>query len=222
MPDALERARQVWEKFISPEELEIYRRAGFGRKFGFGTKAAILVVDVQYDFTDYTPRPIRDSIVKFPKSCGAAAWEAIPHIQRVITLGRRKSVPIIYTHSFSRPEDATDPQVYPRNAIVAPIAPEPGDLVIEKEAASPFSSSRLLRRLIELHIDTLIHTGCTTSGCVRAGVVDGASFRFKNIVALEGVFDRAQMPHWISLFDMDQKYADVLAVDEVKDWLEQL
>lgn len=213
---------RVWEQLIPPEELEIYHRSGFGKRFGFGTKPAILVVDVQYDFTDYAPRPILDSIAKFPKSCGSAAWEAIPHIQRLLRIARRKHMPVLYTHSFPRAEDTLDPQLYPRHAIVGSIAPEPGELVIEKEAASPFSSSRLLRKLIELRVDTLIHTGCTTSGCVRAGVVDGAAFHFKNIVALEGVFDRAQTPHWLNLFDMDQKYADVLPIVQVETWLEEL
>jgi maleamate amidohydrolase len=218
----MEHTMQVWEKIIPPEELEIYRLAGFGKKVGFGNKPAILVVDVQYDFTDDAPRPILESIARYPKSCGAAAWEAIPYIRRLIDMGRRKGAPIIYTHSFPRAADTTDPQPYLRNAIVGPLVPEPGDLLIEKEAASPFSNSRLLRKLIGHGIDTLIHTGCTTSGCVRAGVVDGAAYRFKNIVALEGVFDRAQTPHWVNLFDMDQKYADVLPVGQVEAWLAQL
>ena len=55
---------QVWEKMIPPEELEIYGRAGFGKKVGFGIKPAILVVDVQYDFTDDAPRPILESIAR--------------------------------------------------------------------------------------------------------------------------------------------------------------
>lgn len=211
---------RYWEQFVKPEELEIYRRAGYGKTVGFGKKPALLVVDVEYDFAGDGPEPILESIAKYANSCGTAAWQAMPHIQRLIHLMRGKKLPVIYTHSFPRNKDALPPQAHHRSAIVAEIAPLAGETVIEKEAASPFFGTNLASKLIGLQVDTLIHTGCTTSGCIRAGVVDGASFRFRNIVVEEGVFDRAQTPHWINLFDMDQKYADVLPIDEVVTWLE--
>jgi maleamate amidohydrolase len=213
---------RTWEQAIESEELEIYRRAGYGERVGFGDKPALLVVDVQYDFTGDGPEPILDSIAKYSNSCGEAAWKAIPHIRRLIEIARRKEVPIIYTHSFPRPEDKTAPRSHRRDAIVDEIAPQETDIVIRKKAASPFSGTHLVSELIKAGVDTVIHTGCTTSGCVRAGVVDGAAHNFKNIVVFEGVFDRAQTPHMVNLFDMDQKYADVLPASEVEAWLESL
>ena len=158
-----------------------------------------------------------------PQSCGTFAWVAIPYIRRLIDLGRSKGVPIIYTHSYPRAEDATDPRPNPRNAIIAPLAPEPGDLLIEKEAASPFSTGQLLRKLIGHGIDTLIHTGCTTSGCVASrGLTGWAIASRRTSSRAQGVFDRAQIPHWVNLFDMDQKYADVLPVGQVEAWVAKL
>lgn len=212
---------RIWEQFIKPEELEVYRRAGYGRTFGFGHTPALLVVDVEYDFTGDGPEPILDSIAKYPNSCGPAAWEAMPAIGRLIHLARVLHVPVIYTHSFPRNKDTLPRQAHHRSAIVEEISPQPGDIVIEKEAASPFFGTPLISKLINLGVDTLIHTGCTTSGCIRAGVVDASSFRFKNIVVQEAVFDRALTPHWINLFDMDQKYADVLPIAEVEAWIQK-
>ncbi len=213
---------RVWEQFLQPEELEVYRRAGYGKPVELGQRPALLVVDVEYDFTGDGPEPILDSIAKYKNSCGPMAWESIPHIRRLIGVARRKNLPVIYTHSFPRNKDSRPPQAHHPSTIVDEIAPLASDLVIEKEAASPFFGTSLITKLVGLGVDTLIHTGCTTSGCVRAGVVDGASFGFKNIVVLEAVFDRAMTPHWINLFDMDQKYAGVVSVDDVVSKLENL
>jgi nicotinamidase-related amidase len=105
--------------------------------------------------------------------------------------------------------------------IIPEVAPLPGELVIEKVSPSVFQGTPLVGQLVARRIDTLIVTGESTSGCVRAAVVDGCTSRFNMIVAEECVFDRVQASHAMNLFDMNDKYADVLPVDEIIAVLEQ-
>jgi maleamate amidohydrolase len=99
--------------------------------------------------------------------------------------------------------------------IIDEVAPLPGELVIAKAGPSVFSGTPLLGQLTARRIDTIIVCGESTSGCVRAAVVDGCTQRFNMIVAEECVFDRTQASHAINLFDMNQKYADVLPLEEI-------
>jgi hypothetical protein len=95
-------------------------------------------------------------------------------------------------------------------------------VVLAKTASSAFFDTPLMSHLHGLGIDTLIVGGESTSGCVRASVVDAASYRFRTIVVEECVYDRHEAAHAINLFDMDQKYADVIATDAVLSYLETL
>jgi nicotinamidase-related amidase len=99
------------------------------------------------------------------------------------------------------------------------VAPLAGELVFEKLAASCFFGTGLDTRLRALGVDTLVVTGCTTSGCVRATVVDASSHGFRTIVVEEAVGDRAVVPHFVSLFDMDAKYGDVVPADQATAYL---
>ncbi len=100
------------------------------------------------------------------------------------------------------------------NEIVDEIAPLPGDLVLKKAAASAFHGTPLVFWLNYHGIDTVIACGETTSGCVRASVVDGATYRYDMGVVEECCFDRTEASHYINLFDMHQKYADVVSLPE--------
>jgi nicotinamidase-related amidase len=95
------------------------------------------------------------------------------------------------------------------------VEPRPEEYVFDKVSASCFFRTDLGERLQELGVDTLVVTGCTTSGCVRATVVDASALGFKVIVAEEAVGDRAEVPHLVSLFDIDAKYGDVVGVADV-------
>src|ERR1700722_1629605 len=92
---------------------------------------------------------------------------------------------------------------------------EPLVLVVRKTQASAFFGTHLGSVLTGRAIDTLIVTGCTTSGCARASVVDAVSMNFRTVVASDAVGDRAHGPHEANLFDMGQKYADLLSVGEI-------
>ncbi len=209
-----------WESLIPDHEIEVYRRAGYLRRVGLGARPGLLIIDVEYNFTGDVREPILDSIAKYPNSCGEMAWEAIPHIATLLERAREAGIPVIYTHGFERAETVRTPRL--GTAIVDELAPRPGELVLEKEAPSAFFGTHLLSVLIRQQVDTIIHTGCTTSGCVRASVIDGFSYGFKNIIVEECVFDRALTPHLVNLFDMDAKYGDVLPLREVMSYLESL
>ena len=99
------------------------------------------------------------------------------------------------------------------------IKPQPDDIVIQKGKPSAFFATPLASYLVELGVDSLIVVGTTTSGCVRASVVDGCTYRYRMIVVEEGVFDRHEAAHAINLFDMHQKYADVVSLAEVLEYL---
>jgi nicotinamidase-related amidase len=105
---------------------------------------------------------------------------------------------------------------------VAEVAPLPEDILIPKKHPSAFFATALASHLIDLGADTLVVTGCTTSGCVRGTVVDGFSYNFRVVIPEECVYDRSRVSHAVNLFDMSEKYADVLPVATVMERLRAL
>ena len=105
--------------------------------------------------------------------------------------------------------------------IVPEVAPVEGEAVLRKSSPSPFFGTPLIGHLNALGIDTLVVAGESTSGCVRATVVDACAHRYNVVVAEECVFDRHQSAHAMNLFDMHQKYADVLPLAELIEWMRQ-
>ena len=96
---------------------------------------------------------------------------------------------------------------------------QPGDIVFEKHCASAFFGTHLLQQLVSLNVDTTILTGCTTSGCLNASIIDAISNGFRTIVPRECAADRSQELHEAYLWNIDKKYADVLSTDEVVEHL---
>ena len=233
-------AERIWDKFLTERDRKVFAAGGFGAKAGFGKKPALLVIDVNYAFCGERPEPILEAIKKWRTSCGDDAWDAIPHLKRLIETCRKKGVPVIYTTGTvradgwdkgswawksSRTNEDTTPAPgsnRPGNEIVDDIAPGPRDIVIEKHKPSGFSGTPMMSFLNDLGADSVIVTGTTTSGCVRATVIDAFSLNLRTTVAEEACFDRSQASHAINLCDMHAKYADVLSTDEVIAHLESL
>jgi len=204
--------------------------------FGFGDTPALLVIDDYYSVLGLEREPILDSVATWPMSCGLEGWAAIDRTVVLIAAARAAGVPVIYVKGmdggFQAPwgrRERTDnlahlpAEVRARaNEIVAEIAPEPGDLVIQKTAPSAFWGTPLSFYLQYHHIDTLIVCGETTSGCVRASVVDGATHRFRMGVVGECCFDRTQASHFVNLYDMHQKYSDVISVSDAEEYFSAL
>ncbi len=213
-----------WDGIVTTEETEIYRAAGFGKPSGIGCRPALLVIDVQYRTVGTSPAPFWEAVKEFPTSCGEAGWHAIRNIAKVLTLFRQRGWPVLYPHVSAKESFDTGrlaekvPSIMTVDSrgyeFVREIAPCEGDVVLPKKHPSAFFGTPLASYLINLQTDTLVVTGCTTSGCVRGTVVDGFAYNFKVMVPHECVYDRGPTVHAINLFDMGQKYADVLTTEE--------
>jgi maleamate amidohydrolase len=227
---------KIWEKYLDARDAKIYLGAGLGTNYGLGNRPALIIVDVQYGFTGDGPEEIEESIKKYPTSCGKASWEAIPHIKRVLETAREKDLPVIYTIlEGSKTSDndrvAIKGQFFSNplllegekgTKVVEELAPINGEVTLSKKKPSAFFGTPLVSHLTANGVDSVIVTGCTTSGCIRATVVDAFSYNFKVIVPEECVFDRGITTHAINLFDMQQKYADVISTDQVIDELSKM
>ena len=199
-----------------------YTRAGFHHRIGFGRRPALVLIDfVMAYYTEGSPL-----------FAGEGVQTALASALRVLAAARRAGIPRIFTNVvvqagtldggiFYRKAPATKCFSIgnPLGAWPPGIDPQPGELVISKQYPSAFFGTSLASTLTAAGVDTLILTGITTSGCVRATCVDTMSHGFIPIVVREGVGDRAQAPHEANLFDMSAKYADVLPETEVIDYL---
>ncbi|HEX6317569.1 MAG TPA: isochorismatase family protein [Burkholderiales bacterium] len=195
---------------------DIYRQQNFGNRIGFGRRSALLIVDFTVGFND-------------PKLFGGGNIDAA--VQRTVGLlefFRSSALPVAYTRVVYA-EDGSDAGVFclkapnlrmltethPAGQVVPELKPVAGELMVRKTQASAFFGTGLAPWLVQQGADTVVVAGCTTSGCVRASVVDALSHNFRPMVARDCVGDRALGPHDANLFDMQQKYADVLERDEI-------
>ena len=220
----------IWDDILTERDKQVYAKAGFSRRQGLGQRPALLIIDMNYNFTGEAPEPILKAIEHSRLSCGEEAWAAIPAIQRLLKLGRDKRLPIFYTTNanFAEARPATKRQEGRQGPIeasakgreiVSALAPVDGEVVIRKQKASAFFGTPLMSLLTELRVDTVIITGCTTSGCVRATVVDAFSYNLNVGVVEEAVFDRGEVSHKVNLFDMNAKYADVISLADAEAYL---
>jgi nicotinamidase-related amidase len=221
---------RVWDPFLTPQD-RAHLAASPDRRVGFGRAPALLFIDLyRWVFGD-EPRPLLEAVKTWPGSCGLAAWNAVPHLQQLLGLARGLGLPVVHitglqdsgmlgwgeaAHGSGRRGPSTPEQRRGRYDIIPQVAPIPGEVVLRKTTPSAFNGTALLAHLNYLGIDTLIVGGESTSGCIRASVVDGCSYRFKVIVVEECVFDRHEAAHAMNLFDMHQKYADVLPLADVE------
>jgi len=214
-----------WDSIIGEEEQRAYAAAGFGRPTGLGKRPALLIIDVQYRTVGTTPKPFWEAIKEFPTSCGQVGWDAVANIKRLLEVFRRKNWPVLYP--YVAPKEAFDagrladkvPALMGVAAkgyeFVPDIAPQPQDILVPKKHPSAFFGTPLVSYLIDAGADSLVVTGCTTSGCVRGSVVDAFSYNFRVAVPEDAVYDRSRTSHLVNLFDMASKYADVMSTSEL-------
>lgn len=217
----------IWDDVIDDQDREIFRKAGFTGRQELGHNPALVIIDVVYNFVGDKREPILASMERYPLSCGEVGWKAVDQIAALLPLVRSKGIPVIYSTgnpdlphpwaSTTRREEMKSAKN--GNEIVREIAAQEKDIVIRKLAPSIFFETPLASILISLHIDTLFCCGGVTSGCVRASVVDAASYGFKVGVIEEGTFDRSLICHKINLFDMNSKYARVLSAGEFAEYV---
>ncbi|NJN79856.1 MAG: isochorismatase family protein, partial [Anaerolineales bacterium] len=193
----------------------------FDRRLGFGKKPAILVVDfINAYTTDSSPLFAPDVVT------------AVGHTALLLDIARKKDIPVLYTKVLYN-KNFRDGGIFiqkvpvlkkmvegePLAEIVPELPPTQSDIIIIKQYASAFFGTSLAATLTSMGIDTIILTGCSTSGCIRASAVDGMQYGFRVIVPRECVADRHAGPHEANLFDINSKYGDVVSKDEVMDYL---
>jgi len=196
-----------------------YRSAGFRGDIGFGTRAAVVVVDVVLAYFD-------------PSSpMYAGVEDVLACTVRLVRAARAAGLPVFFTRQLF--EGLDDEGVYARKvpalkllrpgsrlAELHPDLPVEADEMLVKHYPSAFHRTDLADRLRQLGVDTLIIAGLTTSGCVRATAMDCLLHDLRGIVAREAVGDRDRAAHEANLFDIDSKLADVKPLAEVMAWIE--
>ena len=196
--------------------LDLYRSRGLGSRVGFGSRPAVVVVDYIVGFTD----PGSPLAGNFGNELRAT--------RSLLNAMRRRGFPVLFT-TTAYDKAMTEAGVFVRKvpslavlqrgsrwvAIDPSLKRRRSEVVIEKQYASAFFGTPLASTLHAQGVDTLIVTGCTTSGCVRATAVDGLQHGLRVIVPRECVGDRAQGPHEANLIDIDGKYGDVMELKEV-------
>lgn len=200
---------------------EFFRSRGFGMRIGFGARPAVLSIDIINAFTD-PGMPL-----------GSDLSAEIAAARSVLDASRAAGVPILHTTVAYQDGGLADAGVWAlKQAGLATLragtrevevderlGARPGEQVLAKKYASVFFGTDLVPRLVSQGIDTLIMVGCTTSGCVRASAVDAVQNGFRPMVVREAVGDRSPQAHEQALFDLQQKYADVVSLEETVAYL---
>lgn len=197
-----------------------YERREFGESVGFGERPALLVIDLINAFTD-------------PESnLGADVDDVIEQTDRLLAAFRERDLPRYFT-TVAFEESYGDAGVFvekvpaleelrlgtDRVEVDDRIAPRDDERVLLKKYASAFFGTDLQSELTTNRVDTLVIAGVTTSGCVRATAVDSLQHGYRTIVPADAVGDRADGPHRANLFDIDEKYGDVVTTDSVLEHL---
>lgn len=203
------------------KDTTFFEARGFGLRVGFGKRPALINVDFQVAFTDPT------------LALGANADAEVAATIRLIAAARQAEIPIFYTAARFEEPNQRDAGVWglkqagmnllqagtPLVEIDARLGVRADEHVIWKKRASGFFNTDLIARLTYERVDSVLVTGLTTSGCVRATAIDAVNYGFKTSVVREAVGDRAEAPHLQSLFDLEQKYCDIVGIDEALEHL---
>jgi nicotinamidase-related amidase len=225
-------ASKPWAGAIPPEDL-----ASFGRNFdsedrpmSAGSRPAVIVVDMTRAFVDST----------YSTGWSPTGYPAVDANLTLLAAAREAQLPVFFTMGYPDSEADVQPAergrwkvnsspaplpegTPPGGVIVEKLGPLPGEIVIDKGARpSGFFGTPLTSYLVHAGCDTVIVTGMTTSGCVRATVLDAFQYNFDVVVPFECVADRSQISHKVSLFDMHMKYADVVSVDETVEYIRRV
>ena len=205
------------------ETFDFYVRKGFAARVGFGARPAVLVIDMIRAFTDL-------------RSPLASTLDAqVTAIRTLLAAARQQEIPVIFS-TVAYDADLQEAGIWirkiPSNSWLVEgsewvelderLGRRPREMLLVKKYASCFFGTDLAARLVTRQVDTLLITGCTTSGCVRATAVDACSLGLHTIVVQDAVGDRAELPHIANLFDIDAKYGDVVDLEDALGYLERL
>lgn len=207
--------------FPSVSDEAFFRERGFGRRIGFGRRPALLVIDLTKGFTDPS------------RALGAPLERQIEAVNQLLAATHAKKLPALFTSVRYDNPDMSDAGLWALkqagsasllssgdgHEVDPRLTRQEDDQIIYKKYASCFFGTDLASRLVNAGVDTLLMTGTSTSGCVRATAVDACQLGFRPMVVKEAVGDRSASAHEQSLFDLDAKYADVVSLQACLDYL---
>jgi maleamate amidohydrolase len=207
---------------VSSNTLVENYRGVFDSTLGVGRRPALIVIDFIRAYTEPSSPLYAESVIG-----------AVAATKPLLDVARERRIAIVFTRVLYH-KNGLDGGLFVRKVpalrrlvegeplaeIVAELPPTAGDVVIVKQYASAFFGTSLAGLLTAAGIDTLVITGCSTSGCVRATAVDAMQYGFRPIVVRECVADRRPEPHEANLFDIQAKYGDVLPLRRVMTYLE--
>jgi nicotinamidase-related amidase len=209
----------------------------FGREEGVGYRAfqaeqvrrgrlAVVAIDVVRSFVGTPGLTLAETVAEWPAACGPHATEALASIRALFTAARAAGVPIVHVRPLGdaamgsavklRPATVSSTCWPGGNDFVPESMPAEGEIVLGKAHASAFFDTPLATHLRGQGIGSVLAVGATTSGCVRATVVDAFSHGFSTYVVEDAVFDRSRLSAGVSLYEMDARYADVVTLDEAR------
>src|SRR5690554_4472712 len=179
-----------WEPYLSERDKKHSDIWGKKELNGFGQNPALVLIDIYYSVLGLERQDIFESMKTWRGSTGLEGWEAVDKTAELLAVARQSGIPVIHVKGLhtgvkswgrrNRPEPAMPKEMIEKGQqIVDEVKPIAGELVIEKAAPSGFQGTPLAFQLQALGVDTVIVCGETTSGCVRATVVDGAIHRFR-------------------------------------------
>lgn len=214
---------EIWDSLLSEHDRKVisnWPRKPY-RLSGLGGNPALVVIDIQKCAVG-EDRPIYEQQDKLPSACGNFAWAAIRKLQKLIPAARAAGIPVIHTCSLTRPEvhlprsDASNDYsiLNPLSQFQPEVAPQPEDVVIEKQGPSFFFGTPAHQILHHLGVETLLLAGTSTSGCIRAGALDAIQNMYRVNVIVDCVFDRIELSHKANLFDLWFKYCDLITADD--------
>ena len=232
-----------WEKYLSERDRMLaWGKPGDARD-GFGSRPVVLQIDNYYAAVGIEREDVVQSRKKWGASAGLEGWAAIDKTVDLLRAARANGVPVIHALNTgksdheqygargarlsSTPRERTPLAITPEERMkgydpIEEVKPLPGEMVIMKASASAFLGTSLVMQLNYLEADTVICCGEATSGCVRATVVDGAMYRYRMAVVEECTYDHEEAPHFINLFDMHARNADVVFLDETIAYLDSI
>jgi nicotinamidase-related amidase len=213
-----------WKDVVPEADMKLY--TPYARETFVGPRPALLAIDLYNVVYRGGAKFPTELDAEYPNSCGIYAHRAIEPTKALFAAARAAGIPIFYCTQDIRPNNRPSGAVSTKrkrargpnpddHGIYPDFTPQPDDVVIYKQRASVFQGTPFLSHLNLLGIQSLIVAGESTSGCVRASVVDAYSNGFHVSVVEECCFDRVELSHKVNLFDLHHKYVDVMHVDEV-------
>ena len=212
----------TWADLLTDQDRSVIKNAGYGKARGLGSEPLLVIIDCQYNYIG-ADEPVDKQQDRWPAGGGEGAWAAVRTIGGIREAAHRATVPVVFTRNVQKRTIQFDSfagkSTWDKTAtldesdssrIVDEITPVGTDFVLDKSYASAFYGTPLVSYLVGLGVDTLVITGVSTSGCVRATAVDAVTRGFRVAVVADAVADRIVASHKVALLDLWMKYTDVV------------